>query len=82
MAVLISIVGGLVLAAAAAGRRTENAFPTFVASHGFDVVVYTTEPVPKLAALPEVSSATVLVGPDNGQPSCRCTHPIDPTDFG
>ena len=36
IALLISVVGGLVLAAAAAGRRTENAFPRFVAAHGFD----------------------------------------------
>ena len=36
VAVLISVVGGLVLATAAAGRRTGSAFPPFVAAHGFD----------------------------------------------
>jgi hypothetical protein len=36
IAVLVSVVGGLVLAATAAGRRTEAAFPQFVAAHGFD----------------------------------------------
>ena len=25
---------------------------------------------------------TRLVGPDNGQPTCDCTHPINPTNFG
>jgi ABC-type lipoprotein release transport system permease subunit len=82
IAVLISVVGAVVLAAAAAGRRTESAFPRFVASHGFDAFAYTTRPVPKLATLPEVASVTVLLGPDNGQPTCDCTHPIDPTDIG
>ena len=82
IAVLISVVGGLVLAATAAGRRTEAAFPQFVAAHGFDTDVYATQPVPKVAKLPGVTSATELVGPDTGQPTCDCTHPINPTDFG
>ncbi len=82
IAVLISVVGGVVLAAAAAGRRTESAFPRFVAAHGFDAFVYTARPVPKLATLPGVAAVTVLLGPDNGQPTCDCTHPIDPTDIG
>lgn len=36
MALLTSVVGGVVLATAAAGRRTESAFPRFVHAHGFD----------------------------------------------
>ncbi len=82
IALLISVVGGLVLAATAAGRRTESAFPRFVAAHGFDALVYTAQPVPKLARLPGVASVTELVGPDNGQPTCDCSHPINPNDFG
>jgi hypothetical protein len=82
IAVLISGVGGLVLAATAAGRRTESAFPQFVAAHGFDAVVYAAQPVPNIPGLPEVASVTTLVGPDNGQPTCDCTHPINPNDFG
>ena len=82
IALLISVVGGLVLAAAAAGRRTESAFPRFVAAHGFDAFVYAAQPVPKIAKLPGVASVTEFVGPDNGQPTCDCTHPIDPTDIG
>ena len=35
LVVLIAVVGGLVLAAAAAGRRTATAFPRFVAAHGY-----------------------------------------------
>ena len=38
--VLISLVGGVVMAAAAAGRRTDTAIPRFVAAHGFDAEVY------------------------------------------
>ena len=82
IAILISVVGGLVLAATAAGRRTEAAFPQFVAAHGFDTAEYATRPVPKVSKLPGVISVTAMVGLDNGQPSCDCTQPIDPTDFG
>ncbi len=82
IALLISVAGGLVLAATAAGRRTEAAFPQFVAAHGFDTDEYATQPVAKVAHLPGVASATLLVGLDNGQPTCACIHPINPTDFG
>ena len=81
IALLISVVGGLVLAAAAAGRRTENAFPRFVAAHGFDSIVYATRPVP-VAHLPGVASVTDLVLPDAGNPTCDCAHPINGNDFG
>jgi hypothetical protein len=82
ISLLISIVGGLVLAAVAAGRRTESAFPDFVAAHGLDVSVYATQPVPQIARLPDVTSAALFVGPDNGTPTCQCAHPINPEDFG
>ena len=83
VAILISVVGGLVLAATAAGRRTDSAFPRFVAAHGFDAVVYATRPVPKLATLPGVSSVTEVVVPDSGQPTCGCIHPINlSSNFG
>jgi len=82
VAVLISVVGGFVLAAIAAGRRTEAAFPQFVATHGFDTEVYAIHPVAEVAKLPGVVSATLLVSPDAGQPTCACTHPINPTNFG
>jgi hypothetical protein len=81
IAILISVVGGLVLAATAAGRRTQSAFPRFVAAHGFDALVYAGQPVPKIAKLPGVASATELVGPAAGQPTCDCSHPINPNDF-
>jgi hypothetical protein len=80
--ILISVVGGFVLAAVAAGRRTESAFPRFVAEHGFDADVYAIRPLPELARLPEVVSAEELYGPDNGPPTCECTHPINPAEFG
>jgi hypothetical protein len=79
---LIALVGGVALAATAAGRRTASAFPRFVTKYGFDAAVYTGGPTPQLSRLPEVSSVTAVLGPYNGQPTCRCTHPINPTDFG
>jgi ABC-type lipoprotein release transport system permease subunit len=81
LAALIAVVGGVVLAAAAAGRRTESAFPRFVAAYGFDAGVYSMRPAPKLARLPGVSAATGVIGPFSGQPTCDCTNPINPTDF-
>jgi ABC-type lipoprotein release transport system permease subunit len=81
MALLISVVGGFVLAAAAAGRRTEAAFPGFVAAHGFDAAVYASQPV-RLDQLPGVASVIAEAGPYNGQPECDdCTRPIDPTNL-
>ena len=82
ISILIGLVGGVIMAAAAAGRRTESAFPTFVAAHGFDAEVYAIQPAPKIPRLPEVSAATVAFGPDNGQPTCACRHPLNPQDFG
>jgi hypothetical protein len=82
LAVLVALVGGVALAAIAAGRRTADAFPQFVATHGFDSVVYANNPVPQLAKLPQVASIATAFGPDNGQPTCRCSHPINSTDFG
>ena len=49
LVVLIAVVGGLVLAASAAGRRTATAFPRFVAAHGYDLSVFNLTPVPGLA---------------------------------
>ncbi len=81
IAVLISVVGGFVLAAAAAGRRTESAFPRFVSAYGFDAAVFAIRPVPKVAGLTGVTSVTAEVGPFEGQPTCACTHVINPTDL-
>jgi hypothetical protein len=82
LVVLITLVGGLVLAAIAAGRRTATAFPRFVASHGYDVYIYNQKPVPGLSRLPGVSSVTTIDNPASGQPTCACTtHVINPSDF-
>ena len=82
LVVLIAVVAGLVLAAAAAGRRTATAFPRFVASHGYDVYVYNQKPVPGLSRLPGVASVTTIANPANGQPTCACTtHAITPSNF-
>ena len=46
LAILIAVVGGVVMASAAAGRRTASAFPTFVRTHGYDFVVFNGSPAP------------------------------------
>ena len=82
LVVLIAVVAGLVLAAAAAGRRTATAFPRFVASHGYDVYIYNQKPVPGLGRLPGVSSVTTIENPASGRPSCACTtRAINPSNF-
>jgi hypothetical protein len=81
LVVLIAVVAGLVLAAAAAGRRTATAFPRFVAAHGYDVYIYNNQPVPSLARLPEVASVAKIGLPGSGQPTCACTHVINLSDF-
>ncbi len=82
LVVLIAVVAGLVLAAAAAGRRTATAFPRFVASHGYDLYIYNQKPVSGLSRLPGVSSVTTIANPASGQPSCACTtKAINPSDF-
>jgi len=78
---LISLVGGFVLAATAAGRRTEAAFPQFAATYSFDATVYATRLVPQLAKLPDVSSAIPVENPSSDQPTCDCAHPINPSNF-
>jgi hypothetical protein len=82
LVVLIAVVGGLVLAAVAAGRRTATAFPRFVASYGYDVYIYNQKPVPGLSRLPGVSSVTAIGNPASGQPTCACTtRAINPSNF-
>jgi hypothetical protein len=82
LAVLVGLVGGLVLAATAAGRRTDDAFPSFVKAHGYDALVYAIKPSPELAKLPGVASLTKVVAPINGQPTCSCGREINTPDFG
>jgi hypothetical protein len=81
LAALIAVVGGLVLAATAAGRRTATTFPRFVAAHGFDVYIFNNQPVPGLARLPGVASVITIGNPASGQPTCACSHAIDAPNF-
>ena len=82
LVVLIAVVAGLVLAAAAAGRRTASAFPRFVDSHGYDVYIFNQQPVPRLNRLPGVSSITAISNPASGAPTCTCTtRAVNPSNF-
>jgi hypothetical protein len=81
LALLVAVVGGLVLAAAAAGRRTASAFPGYAATYGFDSFVYAGQPIAKLARLPEVASAVEFDSPANGAPTCQCAHGLTANNF-
>jgi hypothetical protein len=81
LALLVAIVGALVLATAAAGRRTASAFPRFAAQYGFNSFVYSTQPRPELSKLPEVASAVRIDIPANGTPACACTHGLQSNNF-
>ena len=81
IALLVSLVGGFVLAATVAGRRTDAAYPSFVAKYGFDAATYAARPVPQLTRLPEVASAVKILIPASGQPTCSCGRVINATDF-
>ncbi len=81
IALLVSLVGGFVLAATVAGRRTDAAYPSFVAKYGFDAATYAARPVPQLTRLPEVASAVKILSPASGQPTCSCGRVINATDF-
>ena len=82
LSLLVAVAGGFVLTTAAAGHRTAHAFPEFAARHGYDVIVYSGQPLPQLTRLPHVSSATpvpVTVSADVGCASCR--KPVDTDNF-
>ena len=59
-ACLVALVGGLVLAGVATARSTETAFPRYLSAHGYDAFFYSSGAVPRVAALPEVASATLV----------------------
>jgi hypothetical protein len=79
---LVALVGGLVIASAAAGRRTAAAFPGFVARHGYDAVVYSGRPHPELARFPQVAHLTQALLPFVVNPTCAsCRKKIDDGSF-
>jgi hypothetical protein len=81
LAVVAAIGTGAVLAAVTAGRRADSAFPRFAARHGYDAIVYTSRPLPKLGTLREVSLVTPIWAPFHGQPWCSCGRQIDQGAF-
>src|SRR5438128_2294487 len=82
LSVLVAVAGGFVMAATAAARRTDAAFPGFVARHGYDFVVYSPHPLPQLAGLQGVESVTPVLAPFSDHASCgSCSKPIDTSNF-
>ncbi len=80
-ACLVALVGGLVLAGVATARSTETAFPRYLSAHGYDAFFYSSGAVPRVAALPEVASATLVQSPTTGPPLCDCTRTVNVNDF-
>jgi hypothetical protein len=76
LGLLIAVTSGFVLAAAAAGRRTNSAYPRYVASHGYDAIVYTVQPLPKLGPQDGVARVTPVRMPFGGQPGQSPTYLI------
>jgi ABC-type lipoprotein release transport system permease subunit len=83
LAALVTLVGGLVMAAASTARRTAAAFPGFLARHGYDAVVYSNHPLPSLARIPQVAHVTPAPGPISFAGRCApCREPIGQGSFG
>lgn len=82
LAVLVALVGGLALAAGAAARRTESAFPRYAATHGFSTLLYSINPLPGLDHLADVTSVVPVALPSAGALTCACTRPVNENEFG
>jgi len=82
LSLLVAVAGGFVMTAAAAGHRTAAAFPDFAARHGYDVIVYSGQPLPQMTRLPHVASVTPVLVTINGALRCAsCRKPIDASNF-
>src|SRR6185437_10634976 len=66
LGLLIAVASGFVLASTAAGRRTDSAFPRYLASHGYDAIVFTVQPLPKLGPQDGVAQVTPVQMPFGG----------------
>jgi hypothetical protein len=78
---LVALASGLVLAGVAAGHRTATAFSRYEAVHGYDAYLFGFKPIPGIAALPEVASATPVSVFGIGIPTCACSRPIGNSQF-
>ena len=76
LCLLIAVLSGLVLAAAAAGRRTATAFPRYEAAYGNDAFLFSEGTPPDMAKFPEVRSAILEKYPLMGNVTCDCDRPL------
>ncbi|HEX5290390.1 MAG TPA: ABC transporter permease [Streptosporangiaceae bacterium] len=76
LGLLVAVASGFVLASTAAGHRTDAAFPRYVASHGYDAIVYTIKDLPELGQDPEVAQVTPVRMPFYDKPGCSCHRQI------
>ena len=82
LALLVTLVSGLVLAGIAAGRRTATAFPRYLAAYGSDVEAFSFKPIPTISSLPEVEKSTSALIPANGPPACSGCRLLANQNFG
>ncbi len=76
LVLLAAVAVGMVLAGVQTARRTETAFPRFVATHGYDAFFYSGQPVPHVDAIPGVASVTAIAAPAGGPVTCAGCRPI------
>lgn len=76
LTLLIALVSGFTMAAAATARRTESAVPRFVAAHGYDAILYPFKPLPTLRTSPGVAAVTEVRSVQTGMATCTCAKPI------
>ena len=81
LGLLIAVVSGFVLASTVAGGRTDSAFPRYLASHGYDAIVFTVQPLPKLGPQDGVAQVTPVQMPFGGHPECSCHRTISYGSF-
>jgi FtsX-like permease family protein len=82
LSVLVAVAGGFAMTAAAAGHRTTAAFPEFAARHGYDVIVYSGQPLPQLTRLRHATLVTPVLVPISGALHCpSCRKPINADNF-
>ena len=78
LSVLVAVAGGFVLAAAVAAQPDRGRLPGFAARHGYDVLVYSGQPLPQLARLPHVVRGDAGARAVRRRWRCAsCRKPID-----
>ena len=81
LSLLAAVVIGMVLAGVQTARRTNTAFPRFVAAHGYDSFFYSPVPVSNLDVVAPLATTTPITLAGGGTPTCRGCRPLDNNNF-